>query len=464
MEYVAGEEFLGYVTRVGPLPEGVLRGLLTPLLDGLSAVHGAGYLHRDIKPDNIVLRGSDVGSPVLLDFGAARLAMGAHSRRLTVVLTPGYAPIEQYSEASEQGPYTDVYALGAVLYYGLTGEAPQEATDRMLDDRLPSRLAQLAGSGGISRDFLVGLEAALQVDPRNRPASLAAWRRQLDPEGKLPESALRANSRPEVAESKAGASDSEKTSAAGGQPQDGGSEPLQQSSKKHRGLLAVGGVALLICLVGFVVWLSVGTGEISRLLVAAEADMAAGRLTSPEGNNAWEKYQQVLAVSPAYEAALARIDGVMGEYWARFEQALTREEFDKARVYLQRVEELHTDSPRVVEGGRCLEAALERLAELERRIDEVVVQLASEMVSIPGGTFRMGDLSDEGYDDEKPVHGVTVPAFNLGKYEVTFALGRMLAWRTGDAAVTARMMRVGVGAGGRSSTFPGMMYGYFWIG
>ena len=215
MEYVAGEEFLGYVTRVGPLPEGVLRGLLTPLLDGLSAVHEAGYLHRDIKPDNIVLRGGDVGSPVLLDFGAARLAMGAHSRHLTVVLTPGYAPIEQYSEASEQGPYTDVYALGAVLYYGLTGEAPQEATDRMLDDRLPSRLAQLAGSGGLSRDFLSGLEAALQVDPRNRPASLEAWRRQLDSEGTLPESALRANSRPEVAESKAGASDGEKTFAAG---------------------------------------------------------------------------------------------------------------------------------------------------------------------------------------------------------------------------------------------------------
>ena len=230
MEYVAGEEFLGYVTRVGPLPEGVLRGLLTPLLDGLSAVHGAGYLHRDIKPDNIVLRGSDVGSPVLLDFGAARLAMGAHSRRLTVVLTPGYAPIEQYSEASEQGPYTDVYALGAVLYYGLTGEAPQEATDRMLDDRLPSRLAQLAGSGGISRDFLVGLEAALQVDPRNRPASLAAWRRQLDPEGKLPESALRANSRSEVVE----AGDSEELSATVGQSQDGGDNPLEQEQFKQQ--------------------------------------------------------------------------------------------------------------------------------------------------------------------------------------------------------------------------------------
>ena len=91
-------------------------------------------------------------------------------------------------------------------------------------------------------------------------------------------------------------------------------------------------------------------------------------------------------------------------------------------------------------------------------------EYAGEMVSISGGTFRMGDLSGDGFSWEKPVHRVSIPAFKLGKYEVTFAQGRMLAWQTGDAAVIPRMMKVGAGAAGRLSTFPGTMCSYSWLG
>ena len=73
-------------------------------------VHQADFLHRDIKPGNIILRAED-GSPVLLDFGAARQAMGAKSRSVTSIVTPGYAPIEQYSSRGHQGAWTDIYAL-----------------------------------------------------------------------------------------------------------------------------------------------------------------------------------------------------------------------------------------------------------------------------------------------------------------------------------------------------------------
>ena len=86
------------------------------LMDGLAKVHGAGLLHRDIAPDNVIIRPD--GTPVLIDFGAARQAMGGHSRSMTVVLKPGYAPIEQYSARGHQGPWTDIYALGALAYCG----------------------------------------------------------------------------------------------------------------------------------------------------------------------------------------------------------------------------------------------------------------------------------------------------------------------------------------------------------
>ena len=134
MEYAEGETLSAYLERKGTLSEAELKGILYPLLDGLEAVHGADFLHRDIKPGNIVLRDVD-GSPVLLDFGAARQAIGAKSRSVTSIVTPGYAPIEQYSSRGHQGAWTDIYALGGVCYRALTGQVPDDATDRMRNDR-----------------------------------------------------------------------------------------------------------------------------------------------------------------------------------------------------------------------------------------------------------------------------------------------------------------------------------------
>ena len=133
MEYAEGETLSSRLDRLGTLSESELLGVVLPLLDGLAEVHGAGVLHRDIKPGNIMVRAVD-GSPVLLDFGSARQAIGAKSRSLTSVITPGYAPIEQYSAQGDQGPWTDIYALGGVCYHALTGQVPLDAPDRMFDD------------------------------------------------------------------------------------------------------------------------------------------------------------------------------------------------------------------------------------------------------------------------------------------------------------------------------------------
>ena len=193
MEYAEGETLAAYLKRKGTLAEAELTELLYPLLDGLAVVHGADLLHRDIKPANIVIRAED-GSPVLLDFGAARQAIGTKSRPLTSILTPGYAPIEQYhaesddqieqnsSESADQGAWTDIYALGAVCYQALTGQRPEVATKRVRHDPLVPVSQRCAGQA--SQAFLSAIDAALSVWKEDRPPSVAAWRGMLEADGR----------------------------------------------------------------------------------------------------------------------------------------------------------------------------------------------------------------------------------------------------------------------------------------
>ena len=117
-----------------------------------------------------------------------------------------------------------------------------------------------------------------------------------------------------------------------------------------------------------------------------------------------------------------------------FEAALEAEDLDEAADILAQVRDLNPEAQGLADNEQRLAEA--RQTALER-------EYAGEMVDIPGGTFRMGDLSGEGDDDERPVHIVTVPSFKMGKYEVTFAHWDASVWRTGAVVVTIRMMKVG---------------------
>ena len=117
------------------------------------------------------------GSPVLLDFGAARQETGNHSRSVTSLATAGYAAVEQYSTRGKQGPWTDIYGLGATLYRAVTGEKPQESTERMLEDTLEPAAEKVRGRYPSS--LLAAIDAAMAVRPEQRPQSVAQWRQMI---------------------------------------------------------------------------------------------------------------------------------------------------------------------------------------------------------------------------------------------------------------------------------------------
>ena len=136
MEYVKGRSLSAYLDeRGGRLPAEELIGLLRPVMDALDELHGAGILHRDIAPDNICL--TEDGMVKLLDFGAAKNELSQHTHSSAAILKPGYAPLEQYSVTGNQGPWTDVYAMGAVFYRCLSGVMPPDAPDRITGRECP---------------------------------------------------------------------------------------------------------------------------------------------------------------------------------------------------------------------------------------------------------------------------------------------------------------------------------------
>ena len=154
--------------------EAWLRALLAPLLDALETIHAEQCFHRDISPDNIMMLADD--KPLLLDFGAARRAIGDMAQAFTVILKPGYAPIEQYADVAtmQQGPWTDIYALASVVHFAITGRAPVPSVARMISDPLVP-LAQTA-AGRYSDSFLKAIDRALSVRPEERPQSVAELR------------------------------------------------------------------------------------------------------------------------------------------------------------------------------------------------------------------------------------------------------------------------------------------------
>ncbi len=176
MDYEDGEPLSQVLQREKNLPEERVRRLLDDVLPALESVHSLGYLHRDLKPANLYCR-SD-GRTLLIDFGAARQALSQRSKNITSVFTVGYSPIEQYLvESKGYGPWTDVYAVGAVLYQCVTGKQPIEAPARVLDD--PLKPAVEAVEGQYSPALLRLIDRAMAIRPEKRFQTITQMREAL---------------------------------------------------------------------------------------------------------------------------------------------------------------------------------------------------------------------------------------------------------------------------------------------
>ena len=180
-----------------PPDEAWLRSVLDPLTEALLVIHAQQCYHRDIAPDNVMLlTGSDghaglrsgSGRWLLLDFGAARRVIGDMTQALTVILKPGYAPVEQYAEipGMKQGAWTDVYALAAVVHYAITGRTPPPSVGRLLSDTYQPLVKVAAGQYSVA--FLAAIDRALAVRPEGRTQSVAQLREEIGLAQQAPDS------------------------------------------------------------------------------------------------------------------------------------------------------------------------------------------------------------------------------------------------------------------------------------
>jgi serine/threonine protein kinase len=385
MEYIEGRS-VSQAIRAGLLEdEDTCLKLLFGLMDGLQLIHDSGFIHRDIKPDNICL--TEDGVPVLLDFGSARQALGSKTHALTSVVSPGYAPFEQYStqaDGRKQGPWTDIYSLAATIYHVIAKRGPLDVLDRvnavMAGNKDPLVPASEMGRSSYSPAFLGAIDRALAVQSQDRPQSLDEWKQFLPvPEMESDKTVLRPAARtprrstaPPVA------------------------QPSETPAKKRRWLWPSVGALSVVLLIGIGVAIFPG-GEIeseipkslfekteqkeqqatiARLLADAETDAREGRLSRPAGRNALDRYREVLKIEPDNEAAKEGIELVMGRYAEAAEEALAEERFEQAEQNLDTAADILPDAPVVWDIRQRLAQAREA-AEMRQHDEAIQRELAA---------------------------------------------------------------------------------------
>ena len=299
MDYERGAPLTQRLKHEPPLDEAALKRLVEPLLDGLRAVHAAGFLHRDIKPDNIFVREGD--DPVLIDFGAARQAVGGATRNLTAVLTPGYAPMEQYASDGRQGPWTDLYAFGGVLFRAVTGASPPDAVSRLRGDAVAEALARVRGR--YSEPFLRAIEWALTLDDKLRPQDIPAWQRALN--GKISGSAA-------VATAVAADSTVLRTLPAP-QPATLDEPPVKQPSRRRWFAVAAVAIVALAAGAGFLTWQRAARMEAAKEAAGIESEQK-GPL-APAAEEALRKLRR--EAESEFNAADTNRDGYLSPEEAR---------------------------------------------------------------------------------------------------------------------------------------------------
>jgi serine/threonine protein kinase len=318
MEYENGESLQQLLSKRKTLEEAELIQIIIPLLGGLEVVHETGFIHRDIKPANIFIR--DDGSSVLLDFGSARQALGEETKTLTSLVSPGYAPFEQYySKSDEQGPFTDIYGLGATLYRAVTGVGPMDAVDRsksILQNSTDSIVtASEIAKGRYSERFLAAIDHAMKFKPEERPQTVPEWKREFE----LPNDPIRVANEIEQQATQPGTQ----------------FLPKKKKFKKPGKVSAIFLVLLLVLGAGAYfqetllnqLQLRQQSDEIESLLTAAQAEQ-------PAGDKALANYRRVLQLQPKNAEARLGLQSITSQLVAKARDEINAGDFSAAEKTL----------------------------------------------------------------------------------------------------------------------------------
>ncbi|NIV75927.1 MAG: protein kinase [Gammaproteobacteria bacterium] len=417
MQYEEGRTLQSVLNRHKTLDEAELIALLGPLLDGLEVVHRSGFVHRDIKPDNIILR--EDGSPVLIDFGSARQSLEQRTQPLTILISPGYTPLEQYSSNPDaQGPWTDIYSLAATLYRCVTGRTPANAIERSDSVRRKNRdsltPAVEAAKGDYPEPVLAAIDHGLAFSSGERPHSIVEWRDEFGVfgiSGKAPP-----EWRPAWADTKPPADSPDEPPADDGVPTEPSAihlskafgtfntlrmdtEPATRADNLRAGLQAGAAIIVAIVLGVGLTWMYQGalrtppagesgtrqgpssaapadglqpTAEIrrgeeplsaERLMVLAEEAMSDLRLTIPPGDNAAYYYRRVLDLDPSNARARQGLRDIAREYALLAEEQITASDYAAARGYVERGLEVLPENEQLLRLRADLEALVAAEAE-----------------------------------------------------------------------------------------------------
>lgn len=385
MTYEQGVSLAEKIRNRQTIEEQELIKLIIPLMGGLERMHDSGFIHRDVKPDNLFIRQD--GSPVLLDFGSARQAMVGETRTLTSLVTPGYAPFEQYySKSDEQGPWTDIYGLGATLYRAVTGIAPADAVDRSNallkrsnDTYIPC--AEFVGDR-YSQRFLTAIDSALKFNVEDRPQSIKEWRVLFD----LPEAPLSGAITDSIptqpgTQLRTFATKGKKTTR---RPTSTSSGAQQSVNGKMIGALML---VLLLAGGGYFFQAEINqqlnnwqTGqEVSELITVARQHMSAERYTEPPGNNALETFRNILLLQPDNAEAKLGLQTITGQMIKDVRSAVQANEFDQAEILIAKAKGINPSAAEIKLTVTELEQAklayeqhLSEEAERKKFLDETV--------------------------------------------------------------------------------------------
>ena len=364
MEYEQGKDLDEYY-RQHTLTETQLLEIFLPILDGLKLVHDANFIHRDVKPSNIFIRAN--GTPVLIDFGAARKTRGQRAVSMTRFVTDGFTPVEQYDEDdTHQGPWTDIYALGASLYLAITGNLPESAVIRgqgLVEEGVdPYIPAAQAAPRGFSRHFLQAIDKALQFDYRDRPQNLYQWVNLL---GGGKAAVQLSTATPNRTSPSAGTDGKISNPAYTIHPNAQAVKPpvkprtkpghrlrhaiaafLPSRYRKHRMLATALLMVILIIGLSIGIW-TPGHDNTAPLLQRAKTAVTANHLFTPRRNNAYDLVQQILAQKPQHTEALDLQQQIVSRYLHDIKDDLARQDYAAAQLKLNLLTSYDIQSPAI---------------------------------------------------------------------------------------------------------------------